>query len=185
MRRDTPETVPQDMASHADQTHGSNLPLVEKDGHQVLNLDTYIPFLISAIGNKWSRSSSTLYLKEFRVGVTEWRIIAMLAIEPRITAYRICQVVGLDKGATSRGLKALEARGLVKTWQEDAQNHRKLCELTAAGIELHDRIIAVAHRREAVMLADLSRAEVEVLAEMLRRMHRRIPQLLAIESEDF
>lgn len=163
----------------------SNQPLIDRDGHLVLDLDNYIPFLLSAIGNKWSRSSSGLYLKEFDVGVTEWRIIAMLAIEPRITAYRICQVIGLDKAATSRALKAMEGRGLVKSWQEDPGNHRKLVELTAAGWAMHDRIIAVAHRREALMLSDLSRDEVAVLASLLRRVHRRIPDLLAIESEDF
>jgi len=163
----------------------SNLPLLERDGHKVLDLDSYIPFLLSAIGNKWSRSSSGLYLKQFGVGVTEWRILAMLAIEPRITAYRICQVIGLDKAATSRALKALEGRGLVRSWQEDPANHRKLVELTDAGWVLHDRIIALAHRREAVMLSDLSQEEVQVLAELLRRLHRRIPDLLAIESEDF
>lgn len=163
----------------------TNLPLIERDGHRVLDLDNYIPFLLSAIGNKWSRSSSSLYLKEFDVGVTEWRIIAMLAIEPRITAYRICQVIGLDKAATSRALKAMEGRGLVRSWQQDPGNHRKLVELTAEGWAMHDRIIAVAHRREALMLADLSTEEVAVLAGLLRRIHRRIPDLLAIESEDF
>jgi DNA-binding MarR family transcriptional regulator len=164
---------------------GTNLPTLDRDGHQVLDLDGYIPFLISAIGNKWSRSSSGLYRKEFGVGVTEWRIIAMLAIEPRITAYRICQVIGLDKAAASRALKSLEERGLVRSWQEDPQNHRKLVELTTAGWEMHDRIITVARRREALMLSDLSRDEVAVLADLLGRMHRRIPDLLAVESGDF
>ncbi|MBN8292915.1 MarR family transcriptional regulator [Rhodobacter sp. NTK016B] len=164
---------------------GSNLPTLDRDGHSVLDLDGYIPFLISAVGNKWSRSSSGLYLKEFGIGVTEWRMLAMLAIEPRITAYRMCQVIGLDKAAASRGLKAMEARGLVRSWQEDPQNHRKLIELTDAGWVLHDRIIVVARRREALMLADLSRDEVATLASLLRRMHKRIPDLLAIDSQDF
>ena len=174
--------MPGDAASPPE---GSNLPLIDRDGHKVLDLDNYIPFLLSAIGNKWSRSSSGLYLKEFDIGVTEWRIIAMLAIEPRITAYRICQVIGLDKAATSRALKAMEGRGLVNSWQEDPANHRKLVELTPAGWAMHDRIIAIAHRREALMLSDLTRDEVAVLADLLRRVHRRIPDLLAIDSPDF
>ncbi|WP_199523129.1 MarR family winged helix-turn-helix transcriptional regulator [Pararhodobacter sp. CCB-MM2] len=173
------------MRKDAPEIDGTNMPALDREGHAVLDLDGYIPFLISAIGNKWSRSSSGLYLKEFGVGVTEWRTIAMLAIEPRITAYRICQVIGLDKAAASRALKGLEERGLVKSWQEDPQNHRKLVELTPEGWALHDRIIVVARRREALMLSDLSRVEVTVLAELLRRMHKRIPDLLAIDSQDF
>lgn len=160
----------------------SNLPLVRQGGHRVLDLDHYIPFLLSAIGNKWSRSSSRIYLDEFGVGVTEWRIMAMLAIEPRITAYRICQVIGLDKAATSRSLKSLGQRGLVDTWQEDPGNHRKLVELTEAGWAMHDRIIRVAHDREAVLVSDLSRDEVEQLAEYLRRILRRVPDILTLDE---
>lgn len=168
----------------AENPGATNMPLIERDGQRVLDLDNYIPFLLSAIGNKWSRSSSNLYLREFGVGVTEWRILAMLAIEPRITAYRICQVIGLDKAAASRALRALETRGLVHSWQQDPANHRKLVQLTPAGAALHDRVIAIAHRREALMLSDLSRDEVALLADLLRRVHRRIPDLLATGPED-
>jgi DNA-binding MarR family transcriptional regulator len=153
----------------------SNAPLLERNGRLVLDLDHYIPFLLAAIANKWSRSSSSIYLAEFGVGVTEWRIMAMLALEPRITAYRICQVIGLDKAATSRALRALVGRGLVASWQEDPQNHRKTVELTPQGAELHDRIIRRAHSREEILVSDLSADEVAQLAGMLRRMMQRVP----------
>ena len=156
----------------------SNFPLAEVGGRSVLDLDTYIPFLISAIGNKWSRSASALYLKRFGVGVTEWRIMAMLAIEPGITAYRICQVIGLDKAATSRALRTLEDRGLVVSHQEDPQNHRRTVALTEAGGTLHDAIIAVAHAREAILVSALTRDEVGQLAALLRRVLRRVPDIL-------
>lgn len=162
----------------------TNAPLLERNGRLVLDLDHYIPFLLSAIANKWSRSSSHIYLAEFGVGVTEWRIMAMLALEPRVTAYRICQVIGLDKAATSRALRALEGRGLVASWQEEPQNHRKTVELTPAGEALHDRIIRRAHNREGILLADLSTDEVDVLAGMLRRMMRRVPDIMGQESAD-
>lgn len=156
---------------------GSNARLLVSDGLEVLDLDRYIPFLISAIGNKWSRSSSKIYLELFGIGVTEWRIMAMLAIEPKITAYRICQVIGLDKAAASRALRALEKDGYVRSWQEDPQNHRKIVDLTEAGRQMHRRIIQVAHRREAVLVADLAPEEVEQLAELLRRLLKRVPDI--------
>lgn len=162
----------------------TNAPLLERNGRLVLDLDHYIPFLLSAIANKWSRSSSHIYLAEFGVGVTEWRIMAMLALEPRITAYRICQVIGLDKAATSRALKSLEGRGLVASWQEDPQNHRKTVELTPSGEALHDRIIRRAHDREEILLSDLSPDEVRVLAGILRRMMQRLPDIMGPDPAD-
>jgi hypothetical protein len=79
----------------------------------VLDLDRYVPALITFIANKLSRSATVLYQKLFAVSVTEWRILSLLAIEPEISAARICQVIGFDKGPVSRTLTAMEDRGLV------------------------------------------------------------------------
>lgn len=172
-----PKTKSIDKVTDFASAEGTNARLLVSGGLEVLDLDRYIPFLISAIGNKWSRSSSKIYLELFGIGVTEWRIMAMLAIEPKITAYRICQVIGLDKAAASRALRTLEKDGHVRSWQEDPQNHRKLVELTESGRDMHRRIIQVAHRREAVLVSDLSPEEVEHLAELLRRLLKRVPDI--------
>ena len=159
----------------------SNAPLIPRGDHLVLDLDRYIPFLLCAIGNKWSSSSSSIYRREYGIGVTEWRIMAMLAIEPLITAYRICQVIGLDKAATSRALKSMKRRGLVDVFQEDPDNHRKLVDLTVKGRLMHDQIIRVAHDRERVLVSDLSKEEVEQLADYLRRLLRHVPDILTYD----
>lgn len=147
----------------------------------MLDLDRYIPFLINAIGNKWTSSSSKAYLARYGVGITEWRLMAMLAIEPRITAYRACQVIGLDKAAASRALKRMEKDGFVRSWQETRTNHRKLLELTDKGKDMHDRIIRFAHQREAVLVSDLSSEEVRLLASLLRRVLGQVPEILDLQ----
>ena len=79
-----------------------------KDGRarQVLDLDRYVPALITFIANKLSRGATVVYQKRFGVNVTEWRILSLLAIEPEISAARICHVIGFDKGPVSRTLAA-------------------------------------------------------------------------------
>ena len=56
-------------------------PALGKDAQTelVLDLDRYIPALITFIANKLSRSATVLYHKRFAVNVTEWRILALLA----------------------------------------------------------------------------------------------------------
>ena len=51
---------------------------------QVLDLDRYVPALITFIANKLSNSATVLYQERICVNVTEWRIMALLAIEPGI-----------------------------------------------------------------------------------------------------
>ena len=138
---------------------------------QVLDLDRYVPALVTFIANKLSRSATVLYQKRFAVNITEWRILALLAIEPAISAARICHVIGFDKGPVSRTLAAMEARGLVaiKADREDGRTYA--ISLTAKGAATHDKVIAAALERERRLLSCLSKAERETLIALLRRVH--------------
>ena len=137
----------------------------------VLDLDRYVPALITFIANKLSRSATVLYQKRFKVNVTEWRILSLLAIEPEISASRICHVIGFDKGPVSRTLAAMEERGLVaiKADREDGRTYS--ISLTARGAATHDHVIAVALERERRLLSCLSKGERETLIGLLRRVH--------------
>lgn len=146
---------------------------VGKDGQaeQVLDLDRYVPALVTFIANKLSRSATVLYQKRFAVNVTEWRILALLAIEPEISAARICHVIGFDKGPVSRTLTAMKERGLlaIKIDREDGRTYS--ISLTAKGMATHDAAIAVALERERRLLACLDKPERETLIKLLRRVH--------------
>src|SRR5258708_10049605 len=65
---------------------------------QTLDLERYVPAFVTFIANKLSRSATAFYQRRFGVNVTEWRMMSLLAIEPGITASRICYVIGFDKG---------------------------------------------------------------------------------------
>ena len=138
---------------------------------QILDLDRYVPALITFIGNKLSRTATVIYQKRFGVNITEWRILSLLAIEPGIPAARICHVIGFDKGPVSRTLAAMEERGLVaiKADREDGRTYS--ISLTAKGAATHDKVIAVALERERRLLSCLSKGERETLITLLRRVH--------------
>lgn len=144
---------------------------------EVLDLGGYVPFFLTAISNTWSRSSSRLYLELFGVGVTEWRVMSQLAIEPEISAQRICEVIGLDKGAVSRSVASLVAAGHVNERSDAHDARRQVLALTPSGYALHDRLIALATAREELMLSDFSAEERAQLLALLRRLHARLPAL--------
>ncbi|WP_054142845.1 MarR family winged helix-turn-helix transcriptional regulator [Bosea sp. AAP35] len=148
------------------------------DGERnVLDLRGYVPYFLTAISNTWSRSSSRLYLERFGVGVTEWRVISQLAIEPRIAAQRICEVIGLDKGAVSRSVAALVAAGHVTEFADGRDARRQLLQLTASGHALHDRLITLAIAREQIMLEGFTAQERTQLLGFLHRLQARLPAL--------
>lgn len=137
----------------------------------VLDLARYAPALLTFLANKLSRGASTLYRRHFGVGIIDWRIMALLAIEPRIPASRICKVIGLDKGPVSRSVAFLVGKGLATTEGDDGDARRRIIALSPAGRALHDRILQVALERERRLLSCLSPEEVEVLLGLLNRLH--------------
>ncbi|WP_235579762.1 MarR family winged helix-turn-helix transcriptional regulator [Ramlibacter sp. Leaf400] len=147
----------------------------KNEKREVLNLSHYVTYFFTVLANKLSTGASRLYLKRFGIGIIEWRIMAMLAIEPGIPPARITQVIGLDKGAVSRESRRLEERGYLVLEDVDDNPRRKRLSLTPLGYELHDQIIQVALERERRLLSDLSEDEVEVLVDLLARTTAKIP----------
>ena len=140
----------------------------------MLDLDRYVPAIITFIANKLSNSATAVYQRKFGVNVTEWRIMSLLAIEPGIPASRICHVIGFNKGPVSRTLAVLQKRGLIviRTDPNDGRTHS--ISLTARGLATHDKVIIVALERERRLLSCLNRDEREVLISLLRRLHNNL-----------
>ena len=139
-----------------------------------LDIERYVPALITFIANKLSNSATAVYQRNFAVNVTEWRIMTQLALEPGIPASRICHVIGFNKGPVSRTLAVMQKRGLVaiRTDPNDGRTHS--ITLTAKGRAIHDKVIVVALEREKRLLSCLKAEEREALIDLLRRLHNNL-----------
>jgi DNA-binding MarR family transcriptional regulator len=141
-----------------------------RPGSKVLNLQRYATYFLHLLSNKLSSGASRLYLSRFDIGVIEWRVMGMVAIEPGITSNRICQMIGFDKAAISRASRTLETKGLLKVMAAPHDRRSRTLDLTVRGLKLHDRILAIALERERRLLSGLSDQEVDILLDLLARM---------------
>ena len=135
--------------------------------------------MLTFIANKLSAGASQLYREQFDVGIVEWRVLSMLAVESNIPAQRICQVVGLDKSAVSKSVQFLQNGGYVQSQVDPGDARRYTLSLTTAGHALHDRVFDVAQERERRLLETLSAQEIESLLSMLNRIHKQIDHVNA------
>jgi DNA-binding MarR family transcriptional regulator len=136
-----------------------------------LDLDRYVPAIITFIANKLSNSATAFYQRKFGVNVTEWRIISLLAIEPGIPASRICSVIGFDKGPVSRTLSLMKKRGLIAIVSDPRDGRTRSISLTPKGRAAHDEVIVAALDRERRLLSCLDEHERDILIGLLRRLH--------------
>jgi DNA-binding MarR family transcriptional regulator len=147
------------------------------DGHQVVDLVSYIPYLLSSVNNALSRGASQLYLDRFDIGIVEWRVMSMLAIEPRIQAARICEVIHIDKGATSRALVRLSKAELLGHEIPGSDPRKKIWWLNPKGLALHDDILAVALGRERKLITGVEPADLEAFLRVMRLMRGNVEEL--------
>jgi DNA-binding MarR family transcriptional regulator len=140
-----------------------------------------VSYLIGAISNILSIGGSRLYRRAYNIGLTEWRLMWVLAIAPQITAQRASQIMGLDKAAVSRAVAALQRRGLVQIEPDPSDSRQRIIELSETGSELHGRIMIIAKERERRLLAPFTKEEVRILGGLLRRMHANAPNVNAFD----
>lgn len=152
-------------------------PTKEFRGRQIVNIFTYTPYFLSAVNNALSRGASKRYLKMFGIGIVEWRVASMLAIEPNIPASRICDVVSLDKSGTSRALKRLAELKHVSFEASDTDPRRKLWRLNAQGYDLHDRVLVEALERERKLISGIEPADLEIFLKVIRKMRKNVDRL--------
>ena len=139
-----------------------------------LNLDNYVPAYLTYLAGKISSSASATYRPKFGVGITDWRIMALLATEPWISAGRVCDVIGLDKAAVSRSVRGMKSKRIVEIRQIDEEQSRHLVALTRKGLNLHDSIVKLSLAREQQLLRNFSMAERKILLNFLSRMHAQV-----------
>lgn len=139
-----------------------------------LDLARYVPGLLTFLANKLATGASKCYRKNYGIGVVEWRMLSMLAVENDITAQRITQVIGLDKSAVSRSLQTLETAGYVSSKVDGKDARRYTVSLTPAGAALHREVLQTALERERRLLSGFSEAEIDTLVGLLTRMHAQV-----------
>jgi DNA-binding MarR family transcriptional regulator len=139
-----------------------------------VNLERYVPAYLTWIANKLSRGASKHYLNSFDVGIEIWRCLVLLALDGSVSAQKMSQVIGLDKGSVSRSFKSMQEKGLIRTQLDASDGRIRIAVLTPKGRALHDQIMGVALERERALLSALDAKEVDVLIGLLRRLHENL-----------
>jgi len=142
-----------------------------------LDLQRSVVVLLNFLSNRLTASGSAIYRAKFGLSIMEFRLLVMLASEPDIPPARICEVMGLDMGAVSRGLRALQERKLVLNRSDARHPSYRLWSLTVAGARLQDEAVLVALERDSILLEDIAEQERDLLISILRRMLARVDGL--------
>jgi DNA-binding MarR family transcriptional regulator len=140
---------------------------MKNSSNPVFNLDQFTPYRLSVLTNTISQGISQTYLQPFGISVTEWRIVAVIGAQPKLTASEIVSRTAMDKVTISRAVKSLIEKGLLeRTTDPEDRRCRRHC-LSAAGLNVFREITPRAQQYESELLRVLSPDQLGFLQTLL------------------
>jgi DNA-binding MarR family transcriptional regulator len=142
---------------------------------------TRLAFLLGAISNLTTATGSRLFRRAFGLGLGEVRLMYVLNYEGPLTARQASRIIGVDKGAMSRTVAALEHRGIVRTRIDDVDARQRVIDFTPDGRRLVERVMVLALQREKQLYSILTNDELIVLSSLLQKLRS---HLLAVRKPE-
>lgn len=144
--------------------------MTKKASIEHLLLSNFLPYRLSVLSNRISRSIADQYEEKFQLSLSEWRVMAVLGEENGLSAGQVAQRTAMDKVAVSRAVsKLLDADRIARVFSEK-DRRRSVLSLSDSGKEIYDQIVPIALSYEAKLLEQLSGEEQDLLDSLLNKL---------------
>lgn len=121
-----------------------------------LELDRFLPFRLSVLSNTVSTAIAGAYQQRFGLSIPEWRVMAVLAMNPGLSAAEVAQRTAMDKVAVSRAVASLLKSRRIARQTARADRRRSLLKLAPAGERVYAQVVPFALAYERELLAPLT-----------------------------
>jgi DNA-binding MarR family transcriptional regulator len=142
-----------------------------------LHLEHFVPYRLSVLTNIVSMSIAAAYEREFGLSIPQWRVIAVLARYPDLSAIEVAERTAMDKVAVSRAVQGLLARRRLLRTYDSGDRRRTRLRLSTAGQSVYTRVAPLALSYEKKLLDALSPTDRRALDRLLGRLVERARRL--------
>jgi DNA-binding MarR family transcriptional regulator len=148
-----------------------------------LHLEKFLPYRLSVLSNTVSSAIAAAYFMNFGLSIPEWRVMAVLAANPGLSAAEVTARTAMDKVAVSRAVNALLAAGRLQRTTAPADRRRTHLALTRAGERVYSRVVPMALQYERNLVAPLSARDLATLDRLVRVLLGRAVELGPAHAE--
>ena len=143
--------------------------LIEKS--DALLLADFLPYRLSVLSNRISRSIADRYEERFQLTLPEWRVMAVLGEEPDLSAGQVADRTAMDKVAVSRAVNKLLEAGRIERHFSNEDRRRSVIALSNEGQQIYREIIPLALDYEAKLLEHFSDEEKSQLDALIIKLN--------------
>jgi DNA-binding MarR family transcriptional regulator len=138
----------------------------------MLDLERFLPYRLSVLSNRISADIAQLYETRYGLAIPEWRVIAVLAKRPGLSATEVAQRTAMDKVAVSRAVSSLLDAGRIQRDVDGDDRRKSVLRLTDAGRAVYEDVAPQALAYEQRLLGSLRGDERQALDRLLARMEQ-------------
>ena len=124
-----------------------------------IDLDRFLPYRLSVLTNLVSGSIADAYRRRFGLSIPEWRVLAVLARHPGLSAAEVAERTRMDAVAVSRAVARLLAAGRLRRRLARDDRRRSVLAVSPAGRAVYRAVAPVALGYEEQLLAALDPPE--------------------------
>jgi len=149
----------------------------ERAPDDLLHLDRFLPYRLSVLANIVSATIASAYAERHDLTIPEWRVMAVLAREPGLSAAQVSDRTAMDKVAVSRAVSRLLDHRRIARRQAQDDRRRSSLQLTAAGLAVYRQVSPLALDYEGRLLECLTEGERASLDGAMERLLQRAREL--------
>lgn len=148
-----------------------------------LHLENFLPYRLSVLSNTVSSAIAAAYFMNFGLSIPEWRVMAILAANPGLSAAEVTARTAMDKVAVSRAVAALQATGRLHRTTTSTDRRRTHLELTRAGLSVYAQVVPMALKYERDLVSPLNKRDRATLDRLVRVLLGRAVELGPAHAE--
>jgi DNA-binding MarR family transcriptional regulator len=150
--------------------------------HPALALENFLPYRLSVLSNTVSSAIAGAYRERFGLSIPEWRVLAVLARSPWLSAAEVAQRTAMDKVAVSRAVSSLLRQRRLERRFASADRRRSALRLSAAGQRVYAQVVPFARAYERALIRPLAARDRAILDRALRILLGRATELGPMHS---
>lgn len=148
-----------------------------------LHLERFLPYRLSVLSNTVSSAIAAAYFMNFGLSIPEWRVMAVLAANPGLSAAEVTARTAMDKVAVSRAVNSLISAGRLHRTTAPKDRRRTHLALTRGGERVYARVVPMALQYERNLVAPLSARDLATLDRLVRVLLGRAVELGPAHAE--
>jgi len=142
-----------------------------------IDLDRFLPYRLSVLSNLVSGAIAEAYQRRFGLSIPEWRVLAVLARYPGLSAAEVAERTRMDAVAVSRAVARLLAAGRLRRATSRDDRRRSVLTVSAAGAAVYREVAPIALGYERELLAALGPEERAAIDRSLEALTDRAQAL--------